>query len=209
MLRTRACAGRGRRLGRTRRIPAARRRHQRQGGDAAAHGGRATATRCAPSCNCHRAFRRMRRRKRSRRRARRDSRTRCCSLAGAVAAASSPARAPDGFGRGGGAGEGRLAAAVKAGSAEAAVAAAAVPAGWAGGPRRSDGHRRACAAAARLQGNANYNLGGSMFDAAAYPLNGRVREEPDYVQQRYGSSLRRTAQRFPTSSTAAPERPSS
>ena len=41
----------------------------------------------------------------------------------------------------------------------------------------------------RIQGNANYNLGGSMFDAAPYPLNGRVREEPDYVQQRYGSSF--------------------
>ena len=41
----------------------------------------------------------------------------------------------------------------------------------------------------RLQGNANYNLGGSMFDAAPYTLNGRVREEPDYVQQRYGWSL--------------------
>jgi hypothetical protein len=41
----------------------------------------------------------------------------------------------------------------------------------------------------RIQGNANYNLGGSMFDAAAYPLHGRVREEPDYVQQRYGTSF--------------------
>ncbi len=41
----------------------------------------------------------------------------------------------------------------------------------------------------RMQGNGNYNLGGSMFDAAPYPLNGRVREEPDYVQQRYGSSI--------------------
>ena len=41
----------------------------------------------------------------------------------------------------------------------------------------------------RLQGNANYNLGGSMFDAAPYTLNGRVREQPDYVQQRYGTSI--------------------
>jgi hypothetical protein len=41
----------------------------------------------------------------------------------------------------------------------------------------------------RIQGNANYNLGGSMFDAAPYPLNGRARQEPDYVQQRYGSSF--------------------
>jgi hypothetical protein len=41
----------------------------------------------------------------------------------------------------------------------------------------------------RMQGNANYNLGGSMFDAAPYPLNGRVRQEPDYVQNRYGSSF--------------------
>ena len=28
-----------------------------------------------------------------------------------------------------------------------------------------------------MQGNANYNLGGSMLDAAPYTLNGRVREE--------------------------------
>jgi hypothetical protein len=41
----------------------------------------------------------------------------------------------------------------------------------------------------RVQGTGNYNLGGSMFDAAPYPLNGRVREQPDYVQQRYGSSI--------------------
>jgi hypothetical protein len=41
----------------------------------------------------------------------------------------------------------------------------------------------------RIQGNANYTLGGSMFDAAPYPLNGRVREQPDYLQQRYGSSI--------------------
>jgi hypothetical protein len=40
-----------------------------------------------------------------------------------------------------------------------------------------------------MQGNANYNLGGSMFDASPYPLNGRVQDEPDYVQQRYGSSF--------------------
>jgi hypothetical protein len=40
-----------------------------------------------------------------------------------------------------------------------------------------------------MQGNGNYNLGGSMFDASPYPLNGRVREEPDYVQQRYGASF--------------------
>jgi trimeric autotransporter adhesin len=41
----------------------------------------------------------------------------------------------------------------------------------------------------RLQGTGNYNLGGSMFDAAPYPLNGRVRTQPDYVQQRYGASM--------------------
>ena len=41
----------------------------------------------------------------------------------------------------------------------------------------------------RMQANANYNLGGSMFDAAPYTLNGRVREQPDYVQQRYGTSI--------------------
>jgi hypothetical protein len=41
----------------------------------------------------------------------------------------------------------------------------------------------------RMQGTGNYNLGGSMFDAAPYPLNGRVRTQPEYVQQRYGASI--------------------
>jgi len=59
------------------------------------------------------------------------------------------------------------------------------PGPFGGGPGGFGGMR----GGGRIQGNANYNLGGSMFDAAAYPLNGRVREEPDYVQQRYGSSL--------------------
>jgi hypothetical protein len=57
--------------------------------------------------------------------------------------------------------------------------------GGPGGPGGFGGMR----GGGRIQGNANYNLGGSMFDAAAYPLNGRVREEPDYVQQRYGTSF--------------------
>jgi trimeric autotransporter adhesin len=60
------------------------------------------------------------------------------------------------------------------------------PGGFGGGPGGFGGMR---GGGGRLQGNANYNLGGSMFDAAPYPLNGRVREEPDYVQQRYGSSF--------------------
>ncbi|HET7220058.1 MAG TPA: TonB-dependent receptor [Vicinamibacterales bacterium] len=58
------------------------------------------------------------------------------------------------------------------------------PAGF-GGPGGIGGLR----GGGRLQGNANYNLGGSMFDAAPYTLNGRVREQPDYVQQRYGTSF--------------------
>ncbi len=41
----------------------------------------------------------------------------------------------------------------------------------------------------RIQGNANYTLGGAMFDAQPYTLNGREREQPDYVQQRYGTSF--------------------
>jgi hypothetical protein len=59
--------------------------------------------------------------------------------------------------------------------------------GGAGGPAGIGGLRGG--GSGRLQGNGNYNLGGSMFDAAPYPLNGRVREESDYVQQRYGWSL--------------------
>ncbi|HEY7501946.1 MAG TPA: TonB-dependent receptor [Vicinamibacterales bacterium] len=57
--------------------------------------------------------------------------------------------------------------------------------GGGGGPGGFGGLR----GGGRMQGNANYNLGGSMFDAAPYPLNGRARLEPDYVQQRYGSSF--------------------
>jgi trimeric autotransporter adhesin len=41
----------------------------------------------------------------------------------------------------------------------------------------------------RLQGNANYTLGGSMFDASPYALNGRARQKPEYVQQHYGGAL--------------------
>ncbi len=57
--------------------------------------------------------------------------------------------------------------------------------GGPGGPGGFGGMR----GGGRIQGNANYNLGGSMFDAAPYTLNGRAREEPDYVQQRYGTAF--------------------
>ena len=57
--------------------------------------------------------------------------------------------------------------------------------GGPGGPPGLGGMR----GGGRLQGNANYNLGGSFFDSAPYPLNGRVSEQPDYTQQRYGSSI--------------------
>jgi hypothetical protein len=57
--------------------------------------------------------------------------------------------------------------------------------GGPGGPPGIGGMR----GGGRLQGSANYNLGGSFFDSAPYPLNGRVSEQPDYTQQRYGSSI--------------------
>ena len=41
----------------------------------------------------------------------------------------------------------------------------------------------------RLQGTANYTLGGSMFDAAPYSLRGQPAEKPDYIQQRYGTAF--------------------
>ena len=93
---------------------------------------------------------------------------------------------PEGLGRGGeggfGGGASKAASAV---AAQVAAAAAVVVPGGLGGPGGFGGMR----GGGRIQGNANYTLGGSMFDAAPYPLNGRVREEPDYVQQRYGTSF--------------------
>jgi trimeric autotransporter adhesin len=88
---------------------------------------------------------------------------------------------PDGFGRGGEAGAGGG----DQGGFGGGGGRGGGPGGFVGGPGGFGGMR----GGGRIQGNANYNLGGSMFDAAAYPLNGRVREEPDYVQQRYGSSF--------------------
>jgi trimeric autotransporter adhesin len=41
----------------------------------------------------------------------------------------------------------------------------------------------------RPHGNASYTLGGSPFDAAPYPLNGRPTTEPSYLQQRFGGSI--------------------
>ena len=91
---------------------------------------------------------------------------------------------PDGFGRGeagaGGGDQGGFGGGGRGGGPGGGG-----PGGFGGGPGGFGGMR----GGGRMQGNANYNLGGSMFDAAPYPLNGRVREEPDYVQQRYGSSF--------------------
>ena len=92
----------------------------------------------------------------------------------------------EGFGRGGAGGEGGF------GGEQGGIGAGGAgggrgggPGGPLGGPGGFGGMR----GGGRLQGNANYTLGGSMFDAAPYTLNGRPREEPDYVQQRYGASL--------------------
>ncbi|HEX2456711.1 MAG TPA: TonB-dependent receptor [Vicinamibacterales bacterium] len=41
----------------------------------------------------------------------------------------------------------------------------------------------------RLQGTANYTLGGSMFDAAPFALRGQPVDKPDYTQQRYGTAF--------------------
>ncbi len=41
----------------------------------------------------------------------------------------------------------------------------------------------------RPHGNVSYQLGGSPFDAAPYPLNGRQTAEPSYLQQRFAGSI--------------------
>jgi trimeric autotransporter adhesin len=58
-----------------------------------------------------------------------------------------------------------------------------------GGPGGPGGFGGMRGGGGRVQGTGNYNLGGSMFDAAPYPLNGRVRTQPEYVQQRYGAAI--------------------
>ena len=100
---------------------------------------------------------------------------------------------PDGFGRGGAGGEGAVGGGDQAGfgggGAQGGGGRGGGPGGGGpggfGGPGGIGGMR----GGARIQGNANYNIGGSMLDAAPYTLNGRVREEPDYTQQRYGTSF--------------------
>ena len=92
----------------------------------------------------------------------------------------------EGFGRGGTGGEGGF------GGEQGGIGAGGAGGGrggGAGGPLGGPGGFGGMRGGGRLQGNANYTLGGSMFDAAPYTLNGRPREEPDYVQQRYGASL--------------------
>jgi trimeric autotransporter adhesin len=97
-----------------------------------------------------------------------------------------PGEGPDGFGRGGG-GEGE----VGGGQGGFGGAGGGGRGGFGGGPSGPGGPMGigGMRGGNRLQGNGNYNLGGAMFDAAPYPLNGNVREEPDYVQQRYGWSI--------------------
>ena len=101
-----------------------------------------------------------------------------------------PGEGPDGFGRvgaaqgdAGGGGQGGFAGGGGRGGG---------PGGFGGGPGGAGGGPLGGGmrgGGGRLQGNGNYTLGGSMFDAAPYPLNGRARQESDYVQQRYGLSL--------------------
>ena len=92
----------------------------------------------------------------------------------------------EGFGRGGAGGEGGFGGS-RAGSAPAAPAVAAaagravrsaVPAGSA-----------ACAAAAGCKATPTTRSAARCSTRRRIPLNGRPREEPDYVQQRYGASL--------------------
>lgn len=91
----------------------------------------------------------------------------------------------DGFGRGGPGGEGGF------GGEQAGGFGGGGAGGGRGGPLGGPGGIGGLrgGGSGRLQGNANYTLGGSMFDAAPYALNGRARQQPDYVQQRYGTSF--------------------
>ena len=94
---------------------------------------------------------------------------------------------PEGFGRGGAGGE-----QAGFGGDQAGFGVAGPGGGRGGGPGGFGGPPGLGGrggGGGRIQGNANYNLGGSMFNAAPYTLNGRVREEPDYLQQRYGASI--------------------
>jgi hypothetical protein len=100
-----------------------------------------------------------------------------------------PGDGPEGFGRGGGGGEGESGGGGGQGGLAGGGGRGGGPGGFGGGPGGPGGPFGGMRGGGRLQGNGNYNLGGSMFDAAPYPLNGRVREEPDYLQQRYGWSL--------------------
>ena len=98
---------------------------------------------------------------------------------------------PDGFGRGGEGGfggGGDQSGFGGGGAAGGGGGRGGGPGGGFGGPGGPGGFG-GMRGGGRIQGNANYNLGGSMFDATPYPLNGRVRQEPDYVQQRYGTSF--------------------
>jgi hypothetical protein len=94
---------------------------------------------------------------------------------------------PDGFGRGGdsafaGAGGGRGG----FGGGPGGFGGGGFP-GGAGGPGGFGFGGRG--GAQRLQGSANYTLGGSMLDATPYALNGRTVQKPEYVQQRFGESI--------------------
>jgi trimeric autotransporter adhesin len=99
---------------------------------------------------------------------------------------------PEGFGRGGRGGD----AAGFGGGDQGGFGGGAIGGGRGGGPGGpggpggfgGPGGLGGMRGGGRMQGNTTYNLGGSMFDASPYPLNGRVREEPDYLQQRYGAS---------------------
>ncbi len=92
---------------------------------------------------------------------------------------------PEGFGRAGGPGGEQGGFGGPGGAGGFGGGRGGGPGGPGGGPLAIGGMR----GGGRLQGNANYNLGGSFFDSAPYPLNGREREQPDYTQQRYGSSI--------------------
>ena len=186
----RLVSGRGTRAGlRARWISAARRRHQRDrragsGGDCQTRRRRLS----GPSSSCRQDFPLTRRPRRLPPPAFRGNRTMRCSSAGGGGRGEFGEGGPEGLGRGGEGGFG--------GGGDQGGFGGGVGGGRGGGPGGGGfggpggpGGFGGMRGGGRIQGNANYNLGGSMFDAAPYTLNGRVREEPDYVQQRYGTSF--------------------
>ncbi len=160
-----------------------------------------------PSSNCRRGFPLMRRPRRWRPPASRGQSNDALLFGGRGGGRGEfGADGPDGLGRGGegGFGGGGEQGGFGGGAAGGGGGGRGGGPGGPGGPGGFGGMR----GGGRIQGNANYTLGGSMLDAAPFPLNGRAREQPDYLQQRYGTSFGGPLT-IPTFSTAGRARPSS